>query len=111
MREKKSRFEVNKDVRRVLTRNGADTNQLGFQVYGREVSLYGTLIHGDGSDFGALEIEVLLTDFAGTLPGFNITGETSNWSFSHQGIRKLTASGEEKATVVMISEDDEELDN
>lgn len=98
MRQKKSRFEVNKEVRRVLIRNGADTNELGFQVYGKEVNLFGNLIHGDGSEFGALEIETLLTDFSGTLPGYNITGDTTSWVFSHQSIHKVGIKKEKEET-------------
>ena len=106
MREKKSRFEINKEVRRVLTRNGADTNEIGFQVYGKDVSLYGNLIHGDGSEFGALEIETMLTDFAGVLPGFNIVGETTGWMFSFQGIQKIHTSDARTTTVVFSDDDD-----
>lgn len=104
MRDKKSRFEVNKEVRRVLTRGGVDTNELGFQVYGREVNLFGRLIHGDGSEFSALEIETLLTDFTGALPGFNITGQTSTWNFSFQGIQKV-GTKDDKPTVVFSDDE------
>lgn len=114
MREKRSRFEVNKEVRRVLTRNGADTNQVSFQVYGREINLYGNLIHGDGSDFGALEIENLLTDFTGTLPGYNITGDTSSWVFSHQSIQKVGLKEnkeDEEGKVDLVKDDDSLLED
>lgn len=96
MREKLSRFQVNKEVRHVLTRNGVDTMICSFQVYGREINIFGTLVHGDKSDFSALEIENLLQDFSGSLPGYNITGETDNWSFSFQAIRKLRDTEEER---------------
>ena len=111
MREKRSRFEVNKEVRRVLTRNGSDTNQVSFQVYGREINLYGNLIHGDGSDFAALEIENLLTDFSGTLPGYNITGDTNSWIFSHQSIQKvgLKANKEDEETMTEFVKDEDPI--
>jgi hypothetical protein len=110
MREKKSRFEVNKEVRRVLTRNGADTMEVGFQVYGREVNIFGTMVHGDRSDFSAVEIENLLTDFAGSLPGYNITGETTTWTFSYQAIKRLgKKTSEEEALEKKIEEEEKRL--
>lgn len=108
MREKKSRFEINREVRRVLTRNGADTNLISFQVYGKDINLFGNLIHGDGTDFGALEVENLLTDFSGSLPGYNVMGDTTGWAFSFQEIRKITQ--DQRTTTVVISDDDGDND-
>jgi len=89
MRSKKTRAEVNKDVRRVLARHGVDTVELNFQVYGKEISFYGKLMHGDGSEFSAIEVENMMGEFSEIIGGYNITGDTSNWIFTYQAIRHI----------------------
>lgn len=89
MREKSSRLENSKDVRRVLNRFGVDLTHCQYTVAGREVRLTGWLLKVDGSDFNANEVEYLIQELGSILRGFMVCGDMENWRFSSDSLQAV----------------------
>lgn len=60
-----------------------------FQTLGYEIVISGILWHTDDTDFDAIQVETLVKDFQGTLPDFQIRGETENWYFNGSSIKSV----------------------
>jgi hypothetical protein len=96
MSRKLSRMEANKEVRRVLNRNGVDLTYTQYSVGGMDVRLTGWLCRTDGNDFSANKVETMIQEFQRVLPGYSVTGDFDNWSFTTDHITYLgTKEGEE----------------
>ena len=103
---KLSRMEANKIVRRVLSRHTVDLSQTQYSVSGKDIRLTGFLCKTDGSHMPANHIETMIQEFMRYLPGFYITGDFSNWSFTSDHITFL---GKEDSNEVM-QEEEESMD-
>lgn len=77
-----SRLEANKDVRRILNRNGVDLSYTQYSVAGMDIRLTGWLCKYDGSDFSTVQIENLIHEFQRTLHGYSVSGDFENWQFT-----------------------------
>jgi hypothetical protein len=83
---KLTRMEANKEVRRVLTRHSVDLSYSQYSVAGKDVRLTGWLCKIDTSDFNAVQVENLVQEFQRKLPGYSISGDMDNWSFTSDHI-------------------------
>jgi len=81
-KNKLSRMESSKEVRRVLNRNQVDLTYCQYSCAGREIRLTGWLCKYDGAEFNSHQVEALVNDFMSHLVGFNIVGDLDNWQFS-----------------------------
>jgi hypothetical protein len=61
--EQVSRYEVNRNVRMVITRHDADLTRIDYSFTGNTVYLYGDLIKSDG-DFSVQEIDALAREIS-----------------------------------------------
>lgn len=84
-----SRLEANKDVRRILNRNGVDLSYTQYSVAGMDIRLTGWLCKYDGSDFSTVQVENLIQEFQRTLHGYTVSGDFENWSFTTDHISKI----------------------
>lgn len=98
-----SRMEANKIVRRVLSRHTVDLSQTQYSVSGKDIRLTGFLCKTDGSHMSANHIETMVQEFMRYLPGFYITGDFDNWSFTSDHITFL---GEDDNNEVMHEEEE-----
>ncbi|HXH76314.1 MAG TPA: hypothetical protein VNJ08_15185 [Bacteriovoracaceae bacterium] len=62
-KEKVSRMESNKEVRRVLSKHGADMAYCSYSCTGSELRLTGTLIKTDGSEFNGHQVGIIIQEF------------------------------------------------
>jgi hypothetical protein len=73
-----SRYEINRNVRMVLTRHDADLTRIDYSFMGSTVYLYGDLVRSDG-DYSAKEIEFIVKEIA-DLPHVRDTQfDLNNW--------------------------------
>ena len=73
-----SRYEMNRNVRMVLTRHDADLTRIDYSCMGSTVYLYGDLVRPD-KDFSAKEIEFIVGEIA-ALPHVRDTQfDLNNW--------------------------------
>lgn len=103
---KLSRMEANKIVRRVLSRHTVDLSQTQYSVSGKDIRLTGHLCKTDGSHMAANHIETMVQEFMRYLPGFYITGDFDNWSFTSDHITYLGENDKEST----YYEDEESTD-
>jgi hypothetical protein len=61
--EQGSRYEVNRNVRMVITRHNADLTRIDYSFMGNTVYLYGNLVKLDG-DFSVQEIDALAREIS-----------------------------------------------
>jgi hypothetical protein len=104
---KMSRLEANKEVRRVLNRHGTDLSFAQYSVAGYDIRLTGWLCRIDTSDFNVTQIESIIHDFHRYLPGYTITGDFENWSFTTDHITFLgdrTKGDSENETYFMFDD-------
>ena len=73
-----SRYEINRNVRIVLTRHEVDLTRIDYSFMGSTVYLYGDLVRSDG-DYSAKEIEFIVGEIA-ALPHVRDTQfDLNNW--------------------------------
>ena len=103
-----SRMEANKIVSRVLSRHTVDLSQAQYSVSGKDIRLTGHLCKTDGSHMAANHIETMVQEFMRYLPGFYITGDFDNWSFTSDHITFL---GEDDQESYYEEEDSTDLES
>ncbi len=81
MPEDYSRYEVNRNVRMVLTRHDVDLSRIDYSFMGTTVYLYGELVKGQG-DFSGPGIEALAKELAALPHVRDIQFDLSNWIIS-----------------------------
>lgn len=73
-----SRYEINRNVRMVLTRHEVDLTRIDYSFMGSTVYLYGDLVRSD-RDYSVQEIDFILREIA-TLPHVrDIQIDLNNW--------------------------------
>ena len=113
-------MESNKEVRRVLNRNGVDLGFCQYSCFGSEILLSGWLCKHDGSEFSGPQVQALIGDMARYMNGYAVKGEFDNWSFNSErityvgeksGAKEAASSGgaEEHQVVYEIDLDDLDL--
>lgn len=95
-KEKPSRFEVNKEVRRALIRNNVDMTRLSYSCAGRNLRISGSLMKDDGRDFTAMNIEKMVDDI--NKSGLYIISELDNWNITEGSVSKIGGEKEKKKT-------------
>jgi hypothetical protein len=79
-----SRYEINRNVRMVLTRHDADLTRIDYSCTGSTVYLYGDLVRPD-RDYSAKDVELIVTEIA-ALPHVRDTQlDLNNWLVDSSG--------------------------
>ncbi len=86
---RKTRMELSKEARRVMSRHSIDLSSCQYNVNASEIRLTGKLLKTNGTDYSGLEIEGLVKDLMMKLDGAMVVGECENWRFSSQHITFL----------------------
>ncbi len=76
--EQVSRYEINRNVRMVLTRHDVDLTRIDYSSTGGTVYLYGDLVRPNG-DYTAKEIEFIVKEVAALPHVRNIQFDFNNW--------------------------------
>lgn len=85
-KEKLSRYEINRLVRRVLASHAVDLAQISFSTSGATVYVYGMLLKDPDQPFKASEVSNLVKDLEKVQDVQNIHFEVDNWKIiSHMG--------------------------
>jgi hypothetical protein len=82
--EQVSRYEVNRNVKMIITRNDADLTRIDYSFMGNTVYLYGDLVKPDG-DFSAQEIEALAREISALPHVRDIQLNLNNWMVVSSG--------------------------
>lgn len=82
--EQVSRYEVNRNVRMVMTRHDVDLTRTDYSFMGSTVYLNGELVKVDG-DFSAKEIEIIVQEISALPHVRDIHFDLSNWMVSSSG--------------------------
>lgn len=86
-----SRSETNREIRRILVRNGVDTSKVQFSCSGRTIMLSGALYRDGGEDLAQVNIESICQAIARM--GMSLFCELDNWSISDGSITKKGPKG------------------
>ena len=97
MSGKTSRFEMNKLVRRVLSRNQVDMSQVSYTCIGGRILISGFLIRTSGGEYTASNIESMLQEFRKIKGVTDVASELGNWDFNGGSIQKIERSEPKKA--------------
>ena len=92
MSGKTNRFEMNKLVRRVLSRHHVDMSQVSYTCIGGRVLLSGFLTKTSGGEFNASGIESMLQEFRKIKGVADIGSELGNWDINGGSIQKIDKS-------------------
>jgi hypothetical protein len=79
-----SRYEINRNVRMVLTRHDVDLTRIDYSFMGSTVYLYGDLVRAD-SDYSAKEIDFIVREIAALPHVRNIQFDFNNWLVAPSG--------------------------
>lgn len=79
-----SRYEVNRNVRMVITRHDVDMTRIDYSFMGSTVYLNGDLVRLDG-DFSPKEIEIIAKEIAALPHVRDIHFELNNWMVASSG--------------------------
>lgn len=101
-KERASRAELNKDLRRILAKYHVDTSSIAFSASNYSVSLSGLLIRTDGSEFNSGALQPLVDELQSKYG--NIDSDLSNWDLTGGSIRKLDK--EKSSHEYMVTEED-----
>lgn len=89
MSGKTNRFEMNKLVRRVMSRHQVDMSQVSYTCIGGRILLSGFLIKGSGNEFTASGIESMLQEFRKIKGVSDVGSELGNWDLNGGSIQKI----------------------
>ena len=73
-----SRYEINRNVRIVLTRHDVDLTRIDYSCMGNTVYLYGDLVRPDG-DYSAKDIDLIVREISALPHVRNIQFDFNNW--------------------------------
>lgn len=94
---KVNRFEINKLVRRVLTKNQVDMSTVSFSCMGGRILLTGLLKKGSGSEFTAKGVETMVTELRKVKGVTDVGSELGNWDINGGSIQKIDKAEAKKA--------------
>lgn len=93
---KVNRFEINKLVRRVLTKNQVDMSMISFTCIGGRILLSGLLKKGTGSEFTANGIESMVAEMRKIKGVSDVGSELGNWDVNGGSIQKIDKGDDAK---------------
>lgn len=108
--EQVSRYEVNRNVRMVLTRHDADLTRTDYSFMGSTVYLNGDLVKPDG-DFSVKEIEIIIRDISALPHVRDVQFDLGNWTVTPSGdswqikLRKKEAATKKSIYQTGLSDD------
>lgn len=73
-----SRYEINRNVRMILTRHDVDLTRIDYSFMGSTVYLYGDLVRPDG-DYSTNEIDFIIREIAALPHVRDIQFDLNNW--------------------------------
>ena len=79
-----SRYEINRNVRIVLTRHDADLTKIDYSCTGGTVYLYGDLVRPD-KDYSAKDIDFIIREIAALPNVRDIQFDLNNWLVESSG--------------------------
>jgi hypothetical protein len=82
--EQVSRYEVNRNVRMVITRHDGDLTRIDYSFMGSTVYLNGDLVRPDG-DFSVKEIEIMVREISALPHVRDIHFDLNNWMVASSG--------------------------
>ncbi len=101
-----SRYEINRNVRMVLTRNDADLTKIDYSCMGGTVYLYGELVRQD-RDYVAKEIDSIIGEIAALPHVHDIQFDLNNWLVVSSGNSwRITKTGKAAITRALGSLED-----
>lgn len=86
-KERASRAELNKDLRRILAKHHVDTTEVSFSASNFAVNLSGVLVKTDGSSFTSSALQPLVDELMSVYR--HIDSNLGNWDLTGGSIRKL----------------------
>lgn len=86
-KERASRAELNKDLRRILAKHHVDTAQVFFSASNFAVALSGFLFKADGSEFTSSSLSPLVEELMNQYG--HIDSDLGNWDLTGGAIRKI----------------------
>lgn len=90
-----SRFEINKQVRRILSGNGVNMREVQISASGRSVNLSGSLLKDPSGQLTASTVSNIAKELF-TIPGISsISSDLENWDINGESI-KAKGDGAEK---------------
>ena len=93
-----SRYEINRNVRMVLTRHDADLTRIDYSCVGSTVYLYGDLVRPD-KDYSAKEIEFIVGEITALPHVRDIQFDLNNWLVIPSGNSwRITKTGKSAVT-------------
>jgi hypothetical protein len=96
--EQVSRYEINRNVRTILTRHDADLTRIDYSFIGSTVYLSGDLVRPD-RDFSAQEIEIIAREISTLRHVRDIQFDLNNWVVDSSGdSRQVTRTRKTVAT-------------
>ena len=84
MKDPVRRYEINRQVKSILTRHAADLTQVQYSTAGETVYLFGKLLKEPKGDFKPPELESLIKDISAIPHVRDIQFDLTNWSLVHE---------------------------
>jgi hypothetical protein len=84
MKDPAKRYEINRQVKNILTRFAVDLTQLQYSTSGETVYLFGKLEKEPKGDFKPPEIETIVKEIAALEGVRDIQFDISNWSLVYE---------------------------
>lgn len=97
--EKVSRYEVNRNVRMVLTRHDADLTRIDYSFMGSTVYCNGDLVRSNG-DFSAQEIESIARELSALPHVRDMHFDLNNWVVASSGDSSWQVNRSKKAGII-----------
>ncbi|MEW6671784.1 MAG: hypothetical protein AB1427_08770 [Thermodesulfobacteriota bacterium] len=79
-----SRYEINRNVKRVLVRHAVDLMALQFYCSGESVYLSGKLLKDPGEEFSPAQIEALVRELSSLPHVKNLQFDLSDWNLVYE---------------------------
>jgi hypothetical protein len=79
MSDEPLRYEVNRKVRNILVSHNADMTKINYSSSNKTVSIFGTLLNNDHTDFNMSTIKVLISELMNIPSVHKINFDLENW--------------------------------
>jgi hypothetical protein len=80
MSDEPFRYEINRKVRDILVSHNADMTKISYTCTNRTVSIYGSLLNNDLTDFNMSTIKVLVSELMNIPSVHTIHFDLDNWT-------------------------------
>jgi len=79
MSDEHSRYEINRNVRNILVSHNADMTKISYSSSNKTVSIYGTLLNNDRTDFNMSTVKALVSELMNIPRVHTIQFDLENW--------------------------------